>query len=522
MKKGVLLLIFLFILPIVSAQQEITIFGTSYSLLLVLPIFFMAVITLFFLGLMLKDNFPKLFHLRFPRLHAKKKHAESKLEPQKEINFAPKLYSLKIKANKLGEEASFNEFNELFKEFIKAKFNIKQEFTLPELSTLVSGHSKVINLADKIAKLKYAGVKITFQDITDLLKDFKEIIYNYTIKYEPIKLNLGEWLRLNIFKLFTRKTHEVAKPILIKKPKLEEIEKVSLLQRINNLFKKHVEVKTVKVKVKQKLPEAPSAPVLAEKIERKHVSIPFLRKLDYKLFSGIKKRHILKLIKHGRNILIKNPSLAKRFYARALLNYYKLPIKFEKDIANELSNFHNEILSYRGHEQSFLDISKSLIKLKHQGKHVSEKGVNLVNIMKSFFKKEELLASTKLKEFSKKLSNESRQLRYYAPKKVERVEQVELPSAKVEVKPEVKYIETRLERPKIIIEDYEEKKLKLLLKQPALPRLPRERHSIIKPVKRLTKNLKLLQKEKSQIYSKIINIEGHIPHHRLEHRLKAQ
>ena len=494
MKKGVVLLIFLFILPIVSAQQEITIFGASYSLLLVIPIFFMGLITLFFLGLMLKDNFPKLFHLRFPRLHTKREHIKSKLEPQKEINFVPKLYSLKIKAHKLGEEASFNEFNELFKEFIKAKFNIKQEFTFPELSTLAAGHSMVINLADKIAKLKYTGVKITFQDITDLLKDFKDVLDHYTIKHEPIKLNLGERLRLNISKLFIRKTHEV---------------------------------KVIKTKVKQNLPEAPAVPVpavpvLVEKIERKHISIPFLRKLNYKLFSGIKKRHILNLIKHGRRILIKNPSLAKRIYAKALLNYYGLPIKFEKDIANELSSFHNEILTYRGHEQSFLDISRSLIKLKHQGKHVSEKGINSINVMKDIIKNEDLLATAKLKEFSKKLSNESRQLRYYAPKKVERIEQVELPSTKVEVKPEIKYIETKLERPKIIIEDHKERKFKPLLKQPALAKLPKERHAIIRPVKRLTKNLKLLQKEKSQIYSKIINIEGHIPHHRLEHKLKAE
>ncbi|MEK6835661.1 MAG: hypothetical protein AABX55_01430, partial [Nanoarchaeota archaeon] len=303
------------------------------------------------------------------------------------------------------EEPSFDEFNALFKEFIKTRFNIKQEFTFPEIANLIKD-VKIISLADKISKLKYGGVKIDYNDINELLNSFTDILAHYRIKHELIKLSTFEKLRLNIAKL----------------------------------FKKEIEVKPVKIKAKLELPKAPTKVLFKPVLEEKKPLSFLLRKINYKLFASIRKRHILNLIKHGRNILIKNPNLAKRLYARALLNYYKLPLKFEKDIANELIGFNDELLKYRVHEKAFLDVSSSLLRLKHQGKHVSEKGIGLVNIMKNFIKKEELLSAVKLKEFSKKLGHAERALKYYAPKKVE-------------VKPEIKHIE--FEKPEVKFEHFD-------------------------------------------------------------------
>ena len=81
MKKGVLVvLLVLVILPIVSAQ-EINIFGQNYSLILVAPVFFMAIMVLIFLIMLLKDNLSKLnparIHINFP------KHKQSKEEIMK-------------------------------------------------------------------------------------------------------------------------------------------------------------------------------------------------------------------------------------------------------------------------------------------------------------------------------------------------------------------------------------------------------------------------------------------------------
>ncbi len=474
MRKEVIFLIFLFIIPLVNAQQEITIFGTSYSIILVAPLFFMALVALFFFGLIIKDNLPKIMHfkLKTSGIMLKHKKHEVKIEPEKEINFHSKLHSLKIKLYKLGEEPSFDEFNALFKEFIKTRFNIKQEFTFPEIANLIKD-VKIISLADKISKLKYGGVKIDYNDINELLNSFTDILAHYRIKHELIKLSTFEKLRLNIAKL----------------------------------FKKEIEVKPVKIKAKLELPKAPTKVLFKPVLEEKKPLSFLLRKINYKLFASIRKRHILNLIKHGRNILIKNPNLAKRLYARALLNYYKLPLKFEKDIANELIGFNDELLKYRVHEKAFLDVSSSLLRLKHQGKHVSEKGIGLVNIMKNFIKKEELLSAVKLKEFSKKLGHAERALKYYAPKKVE-------------VKPEIKHIE--FEKPEVKFEHFDKERFKFLLRHPGLHK---EKHEIIKPVKRLTKNLRLLQKEKSHIYNKLVNLENIHSHHKLEHKfhkLKAE
>ncbi|MEK6835662.1 MAG: hypothetical protein AABX55_01435, partial [Nanoarchaeota archaeon] len=94
MRKEVIFLIFLFIIPLVNAQQEITIFGTSYSIILVAPLFFMALVALFFFGLIIKDNLPKIMHfkLKTSGIMLKHKKHEVKIEPEKEINFHSKLH----------------------------------------------------------------------------------------------------------------------------------------------------------------------------------------------------------------------------------------------------------------------------------------------------------------------------------------------------------------------------------------------------------------------------------------------
>lgn len=93
----------------------------------------------------------------------------------------------------------------------------------------------------------------------------------------------------------------------------------------------------------------------------------------------VKKVHVLNLIRRGEANIEKNVDLARKFYSESLLDYYRLPIKEEKELADRITNLHEELLKRKKHKKEFADLPKKLLKVKHAGKQVSKEGLNLIN-----------------------------------------------------------------------------------------------------------------------------------------------
>jgi hypothetical protein len=115
MKKGVILFFALISIKSVSAQQEVTIFGRNYSLIVVAPIFFMSIMLLFFLGLIIKDNIGKL---KLPKVHFNiKRHHEKKEIPHEiRLDHKTKFNILKNRFGKVDSRQLLNEFSQIAKE----------------------------------------------------------------------------------------------------------------------------------------------------------------------------------------------------------------------------------------------------------------------------------------------------------------------------------------------------------------------------------------------------------------------
>jgi len=425
MKKGVILvLILLFSFQLVNAQ-EIKVFGKSYSLILAAPIAFIGIIMLFFLGMIIKDNIGKI---KLPKIHFKKQEKK-----EFKIDHLTKFNIIKHKLGKINNEQEFDEFINIVKDFFKDKLNIKHEFSFAEFNNLVKGHVKEADLSSKISNLKYSGASITTDQIKDLFQDFELILKDYKIKEIIVKESKFTKIKNRILSIFKKK--EVKHEIKIKKeiiPKIipkVEIKKVSIFSRLKLLFKKD-KIKKIPIKKESlfsklsnlfkkdiKIQKTNIKPIIKNEIKKEIEEVKPKKEHKFLLFDNIKNKilriKISNLIKKGERASILNPLLAKRYYARALLNYYRLPIEEEKDMIDKLIKLHNNILMRRNNEKVFLDVSMKLIKTKHQGKQVSRKGIDLVKTLHSFIEKEELLAATKLKQISHKLIGEKRKLSYF-------------------------------------------------------------------------------------------------------------
>ena len=534
MKKGaILILTFLLNLSIASAQQDIRLFGNDYPIILIAPIFFMGVIALFFFGLIIKDNIGKL---KLPKINLSKikvKHAEKKeISREARIDSKNKFSILKEKSSRIGIQNSFNELGEIIKNFLKEKFNIKHEFAFAELGNLIKGHAKDISLANKISNLKYSGASIDSFQVKALFREFENLLNEYKYKEEQPELGFFGRVKGNFLKIFKRKEVKLSiKELKVKAPlkqipqPLNIIEKkprifFSLFDNLRSIFKKK-EIKIKKIEVKPKK-------IIKEEIKEIEPVKP-AKKYKFVLFnnliSKIQKFRVLSLIKRGRKTLLTNPLLAKRYYARALLSYYKMPINEEKEIMDNLMDFHNNILSNRSHEKTFLDISKNLIEMKHKGKHVSRESISMLNTLKNFIEREELLAATRLKEFSYKLKHEEKKLGHFLKdNKIKDFIQGEENVIKNNIKDDLKKFGTavsdkKLPKPEIAqktinLVDHYNPKLDFLYKQPKI-KVEHEIEHEEKP-KIINKNLRLLQKQRSDLYNKLMKLEeGKITHNKL-------
>jgi len=423
MKKGaILLLLILILLKLVNAQ-EVTILGNKYPLLLVVPVAFMSLIVLFFIGIVVKDA---LGSISLPKLKLKPRHHEVekvKDDATKYKELIANYNTLKNKSRNLTASEYFDNLVILIKDYLKFKHNINQEFIFEEVPNFKKVSQDEINLANKIVSLKYSGVELTHDNIKNVDNLFKKIL----------KL----------------------------KPEEEKgRHKVSIFSKIKNLFI---------IKHRAKLLEH-KEPEHVIKYKEEKVK-PFLEKekkvhhenLIKKFFVNLKRKKILKLINYGKGFILKNPVKAKRYFGRALLEYHKLNVKKDDLISKELEAFSRELLKYHPHEKHFFDISKKIVALKHSGKRLTFETLNAVRNIKNLLKHEERLIGVKLKEFSKKLELEKKKLEHLSKtkekqnlegKEVSKISLPEFPKApKLKMKELVKEA-PEIIKPKMNIHDY--------------------------------------------------------------------
>src|SRR3989344_3155441 len=319
MKKGLIFLFILLLIPLVNAQ-EIIIFGQSVSIILALPVIFMAIIALIFLFMVLKDNLPKI-HL--PKVNLKSRKKQEKKEEEK-IDFNSKFNELRQKLNKSELKEYLDSLNITFKDFLKFKHNYKQEITLEEVSQIKGINKNEIELADKIVKLKYSGVDLSRDKINEVNSLFEKLI-----NYKP-EMNLPEAKHFNIFKSF------------------------------GSLFTK--KQKQVKVQPKLELPQAPS------KIILKPVFSVAPKPVRISIFTKHKKNKILKLLTKATKLIYSNPVKSKRIFGLALLKYNKLKLMRDEEVTLKFRLFTKEMLKVFPYEKHFFDIAGKIIALKNSGK----------------------------------------------------------------------------------------------------------------------------------------------------------
>ena len=580
MKKGVILvLILLFSLELVNAQ-EIKVLGKSYPIILVAPIGFIGIILLFFLGLIIKDNIKKI---KIPKIHLKKQE-----KTEIKVDYYNKFNLVKHKLGKISNEDELNEFNDVVKGIFKDKLNIKNEFSFAELGNIVKDHFREVSLANKIANLKYSGNNITNEQIKNLFKDFEILLKQYKLKHEVVKENLFEKIKIKFLNIFKKKE---IKPILIKNvkeiktPIKDTIAKKNFIYNLFSFFRKSNKIKTKEAKqivkpklinqefkkpsfnlfslFKRNIPEAKLKAIEEKNIRQEIIEKPInlelkpIKKYKFILFKNIKikllKFKILRLINKGRKIFDKSPLSAKRYYARALLSYYKLPINEENEIINKLMQFHNEMLAKRKNEKIFLDVSRNLINIKRKGKQVSKEGISLLNTLRNFMRREELFASIKLKEFSHKLNNEKRKLNHFLVKEKSQFLEGEHKLKNFINKEEKKLSNFIYDKSKLVINKLKEKvsilrdKIndlskqnlnrrglldesiemnksisKQIISQKTINLVDNKKLYVINPeskaenIKKESRQLKILQKERAELYNKLIQLnDGKITHDKL-------
>ncbi len=358
MKREVIfLLIILAMLPIVNAQ-EIKIFGQSYPLILVVPIFFMALIVLIFLLVIIKDSLSN-FHL--PKFHFKSSKKEN-IEKNENSNLSLRLNDLINKVERWSTNDYLNQFSNLFREYLKNKYDLKQELIFEDLpKTVKSANKTELEIADKLVKLRYSGVEVGKKDlyyINDLL-----------IKLVQPVMGKKEGKASFFKKLFSKKEHKEISPIIKKEPKV----------------------------------------VVLPKKEHK----PFFKNI----FISFKRSKILKIISEAKSFIYNNPLKSRRLFGQALLRYHKLKVKEDKQASDSLNEFIKESLKKYPNEKHFFDLSKKIIALKHSGNALSQESLRTIIALKNLIKSEEILASAKLKEFSKKLNLEEQKLKHFSKKK---------------------------------------------------------------------------------------------------------
>ena len=335
------------------------IFGTNYSLTIVLPFILIALGIVFFLTTYIKDNIGKL------RLRIKKKEKKHEKE---EIDFNHEFLHLKKELPHLSTIDSLDSIISLTKQFLSNKLNIQNEFTFEELPRNKLDW-QVIELTKRLSDLKYSGREITRDEInhlTDYLSKVLKVKYFDESKKEEHK---PSFIPRIIFPKFPRiifkfphhsKPHEKIHPqkelkpirINIKLPERIVINPFAIFGR-----KKRIEISAQK---KESLKKSI--------VELKRQSLSHLNKTEHK---KVKSRiyKLLKLIsKEEHNISNLESGSLKRFIKSAYKLSTEITRKEDEEGHNTIGSI-RDVLSHAKLEHKIPEIPKPVKKEHHYHNH---------------------------------------------------------------------------------------------------------------------------------------------------------
>ena len=136
----------------------VLIFGSEYSLTIVMPFVLILLGLIFFLTTYIKDNIGKL------KLRAKKKEKHEK----EEIDFNHEFSHLKKEIPHMNAADSLDAITSLTKQFLGHKLNIQNEFTFEELPRNKLDW-QVIEFTKRLTDLRYSGRDVTRDEINHLV-----------------------------------------------------------------------------------------------------------------------------------------------------------------------------------------------------------------------------------------------------------------------------------------------------------------------------------------------------------------
>lgn len=433
----------------------------------------------------------------------------------KKINLAEVPTPTKIKEHHVHKEGIFTRFFHLFKskhkiEHVKIEHHIKHEVK----------HTKEPGF--------WKRVKINFLSMFKVQHKTEHKELRINLKEVPVHVKIGPQIHkpgvfASFFSLFKRKhkvehrvEHHIKHIVKHSGPGFWKRVKINFLSMFKTKHKiEHIELKKIN------LAEVP-APINIKSHKKR---IGFFKNIKIRIL----KSKILSVIEDGMIVVNLNPMIAKRYYAIALLDYHKLPIDEDKEIANGLKNLHDKILKAKSSEKTFLDTSKKLIDIKHSGKRVSRESISIINTLKNFIRGEELFVSTRLKNFSSRLKHEERKLKHFVNKEDDLFKE-----DKKKLEHLLKKKENGLEEGLDKIENKEHRfvnKIKNIFRTKKSAKLYRiipnanalsKHHHVTqksypqiniqnikqKILKKENKALKLLNEEKNELYNKLIKLEG--------------
>lgn len=281
----------------------------------------------------------------------------------------------------------YNRLNTVYDKDISYELNL----FIREMLKKYPHEKHFLDVSKKLIELKHKGKSLSLDSLKSI-RSFKEILIN---EERLIKVKLREF----------------SKKLELEKDKLKYIPKIPLKQdqeNINEFLSKMQgkitkEVKSELIKdfklnkiskekdnVIKKLedfpsPEDYSSENLHEILNKKFANEDIIKRRNY----------ILELLEKADSKLEKDKDEAKRYYGQALLNYYKLPVKKDDIVYSRIINFHNKFFK---NNKELVNVSRNLIKLKHEGRHISHEGLGLLNKFSGFLRKEEHVFINKLKK----------------------------------------------------------------------------------------------------------------------------
>ncbi|MBU1203490.1 MAG: hypothetical protein KKG60_00280 [Nanoarchaeota archaeon] len=364
--------------------QEITLLGTKIPYILFVPLLIIVAGLLFFLVVFIKDFLPKLKIKRI-KLHSRTKKKEQK---KKELEDKTKYYrksmkELKRKIKKLGPGEAIKEVSIFTKDFLGFVFDIPTQYSYEELIPKLKGHKTEEKLIEQLSEIVYGGEEIKKLQVNLMVSELENLMAKHLRLELPKQTESTFRTKLKSSQFFLKLHHLLHSKKAGTRGDLEPPKPGE--------FKKPGEIKTPKAKTTLSQEEQEELGIQKKNLLTKWITYNKNKR---------RKKEILNLLKFGRRY-IKDHSKAARVYSRALLLYYRLPLKEEKEIMDEMVGFEKD-MSFHKEQKRLIEIKNEMTNLKKNGKTISLRGIsaikNLAHVIKEANRKKEKKKHEKLPE----------------------------------------------------------------------------------------------------------------------------